>query len=241
MHSPPDNLETSRRLHLTALLAAMIFPTLTTWVYFLALSDAALVQPVYALSKVVQFAFPAVWVLLVQKRRIGWHWPNVGDVVLGVAVGAAMVAAGLAAYYGLFRGSEWLANAPAMVGEKLQHLGIAAPWKYWAFAAFVAVPHAALEEYYWRWFCLGQLRWVCPTGLAVGVSSLAFMSHHVLVLNRFLQAGWPPTLLFSLCVAFGGAVWAIVYFKRGSLYGPWICHLLVDAGIMVIGADLVWG
>ena len=110
-----------------------------------------------------------------------------------------------------------------MIREKITHLGIATPAKYWAFALFVSVPHAALEEYYRRWFCFGQLRRVCPTWLAVGVSSLAFMSHHVLILHRFLQAGWAPTLLFSLCVAFGGAVWALVYARRGSLNGPWIC------------------
>ncbi|MGE0608491.1 MAG: CPBP family intramembrane glutamic endopeptidase [Pirellulales bacterium] len=236
-----DDLETSRSLHFAALAVAMAFPTISTWVYFLAISDAALVQPIYAASKVVQFAFPVFWVWRVQKRAIAWRKPNLGELSAGIAVGALMVAAGLGAYFGYFRDSDWLRFAPAMIGEKLTHLGIAAPGKYWAFAAFVSVPHAALEEYYWRWFCFGQLRRVWPTGLAVVVSAFAFMSHHVLVLNRFLQAGWAPTALFSLCVALGGAVWAVLYARRGSIYGPWVSHLMVDAGIMAIGADLVWG
>ena len=84
---------------------AMAFPTMTTWIYFWVLSEAAMVQPVYALSKVVQFAFPVAWVWWMQKRPIGWHWPRLGDIGLGVAVGAAMVAAGLLAYYGFFRDS----------------------------------------------------------------------------------------------------------------------------------------
>jgi hypothetical protein len=33
-------------------------------------------------------------------------------------------------------------------------------------------------------------------------------------------------------------LWAAVYERTGCLYGPWISHLLVDAGIMWIGYDL---
>src|SRR5688500_12816071 len=141
MHQTINQLETARWWHWAALLTAMVFPTLTTWIYFGVLSEAAMVQPVYALSKVVQFDFPVAWVWWMQKRRIGWHWPSAGDMGLGAPVGAAMVAAGLAAYYGFFRDSAWLANAPQTIREKITHLGIATPGKYWAFALFVSVPH----------------------------------------------------------------------------------------------------
>jgi uncharacterized protein len=48
----------------------------------------------------------------------------------------------------------------------------------------------------------------------------------------------PWTWLFSLSVAVGGAFWAWLYQRTGSLYGPWLSHLLVDAAIFLVGYDL---
>ena len=39
-------------------------------------------------------------------------------------------------------------------------------------------------------------------------------------------------------IAAGGAVWAWIYERTGSLYGPWLSHLVVDAGIFIIGYDI---
>ena len=65
------------------------------------------------------------------------------------------------------------------------------------------------------------------------------MAHHVLVLATFF--GWtsPATYLFSLAIAVGAAVWAWLYARTDSIYGPWLSHLLVDAGIFLIGYDMV--
>ena len=54
--------------------------------------------------------------------------------------------------------------------------------------------------------------------------------------------GWtsPATWLFSLAIAIGGAAWAWLYHRSGSLVGPWLSHLLVDAAIFVIGYHLVF-
>jgi membrane protease YdiL (CAAX protease family) len=55
--------------------------------------------------------------------------------------------------------------------------------------------------------------------------------------------GWtsPLTLLFSASVAVGGAFWAWLYERTGSLLGPWLSHLVIDAGIFFIGFKLVAG
>ena len=45
----------------------------------------------------------------------------------------------------------------------------------------------------------------------------------------------------SLGVAVGGAVWSWAYRRSGSLLGPWLSHILVDTGIMLIGYDLLRG
>jgi membrane protease YdiL (CAAX protease family) len=43
----------------------------------------------------------------------------------------------------------------------------------------------------------------------------------------------------SLGVAVGGAVWARLYDRSGSLLGPWLSHLLVDAAIFFVGYELL--
>ena len=47
------------------------------------------------------------------------------------------------------------------------------------------------------------------------------------------------TYFFAICVAIGGMIWAWLYDRTGSLYGPWLSHLAVDAGIFFIGWDMV--
>ncbi len=47
------------------------------------------------------------------------------------------------------------------------------------------------------------------------------------------------TYLFSLAVAVGGVIWAWMYEKTGSLYGPRVSHALVDTVIFIVGYDLL--
>jgi membrane protease YdiL (CAAX protease family) len=108
-------------------------------------------------------------------------------------------------------------------------------------AAFIAVAHAALEEYYWRWFVFGRLRRHLAVGAAAVLSGLAFMGHHVLVLAVYFPGRfWGAAVPLSLAIAVGGVVWAWLYHRSGSLLGPWLSHVLVDAAIMLIGYDLMF-
>ena len=62
-----------------------------------------------------------------------------------------------------------------------------------------------------------------------------------LFLAVYLPGNLPLALFFSLCVAVGGAFWGWLYHQTGSLYAPWASHLLIDAGIMAVGYDMVRG
>jgi membrane protease YdiL (CAAX protease family) len=126
-----------------------------------------------------------------------------------------------------------------MVAAKVRDMRLVTPGLYLSFALFLAVPHSLLEEYYWRWFAFGQLRRVAPLGWAIGISSLGFMAHHVIVIQQLLHGPWALSLFLAGCVAAGGAVWAWMYDRQRSLYGPWVGHFLVDAVVMYIGFDLV--
>lgn len=232
-------LETSRGWHVAILVLVMVLPTASTWLYFVLLAGLPSMQVVYLGSKVLQFGLPVAWVVCIQKRRLRIGRPQFGDLLLGLVFGAVAVGVGLAAYYGYFQGSVYLERAPALIQAKTQGMGLTRPALYVAFALFVSVPHALLEEYYWRWFVFGQWCRVLPVGIAVVMSSLAFMAHHVIVVHEFLQTSWWVTAFFSCCIAFGGAVWAAIYRRSGSLYGAWLSHLILDCGIMWIGYDLI--
>ncbi|MCU0958698.1 MAG: CPBP family intramembrane metalloprotease [Pirellulaceae bacterium] len=224
-----------------AIAAALTYPTLLTLVYFVLLADfpASVQQSAYTLGKCLQFLFPLVWVVVVCGERPRLRWPGMRGVPTGLAFGLAVLVATAAVYLGWFRASAALAGLELQAVEKVRDLGLDRFWKYAATGVFYALAHSLLEEYYWRWFVFGQLHRYAPLSTAIGVSSLGFMAHHVVLLATFL--GWqsPLTYLFSLAVAVGGAVWAWLYASSRSLLGPWLSHMLVDLAIFVIGYDLV--
>ncbi len=224
-----------------ALALALTFPTLTTAVYFILLSGHPLMGAVYAVAKVLQLAFPVVWAPTYERQTVRPARPQWAGIGEGLALGAAVLAATLAAYYGYFKTSSVLAGAGAEVVEKMNGFGVDSAAKFLALACFISLLHSLLEEYYWRWFVFGRLTSMVPLGLAVVLSSLGFMAHHVLVVGQFLHGYGPYTWFFSSCVAVGGALWAWLYHRTRTLYGPWLSHLLVAAGLMWIGYDLWQG
>lgn len=238
-NDPP--LETRRSWHAAALVFAMALPTVGTWLYFIVLAGQAAMQAAYGLTKVVQFAFPLVWVVGIQRRTLRLTTPATTGVAAGLAFGAAVLAAMLALYFAWLRHTPLIAEAAGEVETKVNEIGIATPLGFLGLALFYCLLHSLAEEYYWRWFVFGQLHRVLPLPAAVLLSSLAFMAHHVLVVATYMWQYPPALIFFSLSVAVGGAYWAWLYHRSGSLYGPWLSHLLVDAGIMIVGYDMIWG
>jgi membrane protease YdiL (CAAX protease family) len=226
---------------LAVLVIAIVLPSVITWLYFFRAAGAppGVQSAVFGVVKVIQFGMPVVWVMAVQKGRVKLWPPGAQGVVFGLVFGAVIAAAMFGLYYGWLRSAELLASATPEVRAKVSGFGIDAVWKYAALGVFYSVCHSFLEEYYWRWFVFGQLRSWTPLGGAIAISSLGFMAHHVLVLGKYFGFANPTTYLFSACIAVGGAVWAWLYYRSGSLLGPWVSHLLVDTAIFGIGFVLV--
>ena len=223
------------------ILFALAFPSVLTWLYFVALADqpSATQQGVYSVGKVVQFAFPAVWVFLV----IGRPWPSrvlsPRGLVLGLLFGG-LVGLGMWGIYALAMQPMGYFDGPALaIRAKVESTGLNSVVRYAALGCFYVVFHSLLEEYYWRWFVFGELRQRQSALVAVVVSSAGFMAHHVILLAVYFGWSSPLTYLFSLGVAVGGAVWAWLYERSGTLLAPWLSHALVDAAIFVIGFDVV--
>jgi membrane protease YdiL (CAAX protease family) len=209
-------------------------------VFFVLLADrASEMQAAYGLGKAIQFAFPLLWVLAIQRRRLRLKRPASAGLAEGAGFGALVLVAMLLMYHMWLKPAGYLDAAAEEVWQKVKAFGADTPVKYFALGAFYSLGHSLLEEYYWRWFVFGQLRRLLPLRPAIVVSSVGFMAHHVLLLGTYF--GWfsPATVLFSLAVAVGGAVWAWIYHRSDSLYGPWLSHLLVDAAIFLVGYNLV--
>jgi membrane protease YdiL (CAAX protease family) len=247
----------------TAVITAIVLPSVITWIYFFQAegAKAGAQVAIFGVVKVLQFALPVVWVFFVQRssgrepsaNRVSANpeidsdadasrpprMSGVAGVLLGLAFGALVAAAMMSLYFAVLRGSALLAAPSEEITAKIAGWNIDTAWKYALLGVFYSLVHSFLEEYYWRWFVFGQLRRSIALSAAIAISSLGFMAHHVLVLGKFFGFDHWATYVFSACVAIGGAVWAWLYQRSGSLRGPWLSHLLVDAAIFAIGYDLV--
>jgi membrane protease YdiL (CAAX protease family) len=236
------NSRTSRRADAAALWAAALFPTLATWLYVVVLAQhpSAAVQAAFMAEKIVQFAFPAVWVVMIRRQKLQFVKPSSAGVAEGLALGVAVLAGMLLLYFHWLKPAGYLGIAAVAIRAKATMLGMGSPTRFILGGVLLSSIHSLLEEYYSRWFLFGRLRRFMPVAAAVLLSSLAFTAHHVILLAVFF-GGWSwATIFFSLCVAIGGAAWAWIYHRSGSLLGPWLSHLLIDAGIFVVGFDLMW-
>lgn len=239
-----------------ALAFAMVFPTVAIWLYFYAAPDAATSRLAYGVAKAVQFAFPLAWVLLAEKGALGFGRNRPAGALpravepgglgrglgAGLATGLVALAGLVAGYPALLAGWAALAGAPAAIGAKLAVFGVESPAGFLLMAAFYSLIHSFLEEYYWRWFVFGRLRRRLSPPAAGVVSSLAFSSHHVLLLGVLLGGFGPATWLLAAGVFAAGTAWAWLFHRGGGLAGPWLSHALADAGLMWIGYSLwqVW-
>ena len=230
-----------RRAEIAVTVFGLVLPTLVTLVYFVGLASAPeLTQQIaYGACKTFQFLLPVIWVCLIRRERIGLPENPLHGLIGGIGFGL-VVSLAMVALYSLWLKPSGLMDGPAVfVREKVLRIGVDGVGKYVAMGVFYALVHSFLEEYYWRWFVFGRLQRWTSSIVAVVVSSLGFMAHHVLVIAVFF--GWtnPLTYFLSISVAVGGAVWAILYRRSGNLVATWLSHLIIDASIFLIGFLMV--
>lgn len=225
------------------LAVALTLPTLITLVYFVWLAESAAL--VYGPLKALQFSLPLVWYWAVRRKEsrspeaASPQWG--ASIAIGVAFGALVAAAGLALFYLWLAPLDVFAAGRGEILAKVETMGLRSPGVFVALAVFYSLIHSFLEEYYWRWFVFRECRAQQSLSLSIVVSSLGFMAHHVLVLSEYFGWASPWTYLLSLSVAIGGAFWAWLYERYGTLIGPWLSHLLIDAMIFAIGYQMVFG
>jgi membrane protease YdiL (CAAX protease family) len=237
IHPPSNHIA----LRWCGVIFALVFPSIITWGYFvLAANYSGTVQQATYLSvKIIQFAFPLVWVWAVLREPLRLRRAGPSGLLMGAAFSAVVVAAGWLVFEWWLRETSVFQLAAAKIHSKIAQFGIDTAWKYAILGVFYSLIHSLLEEYYWRWFAFGQLRKLIPLWPAVLISAIAFAGHHVIVLSEFFREAPWLTWLFASAVTVGGVFWAWLYERTGSLYSTWLSHLLIDAGIFWIGYELV--
>jgi membrane protease YdiL (CAAX protease family) len=231
------------------LVFALVFPTLSSWVYFELFSQPNggggagnyAMQAAWIVGKAIQFAFPLFWVWVVERSQVWPSKPTLRGLEFGIGFGLLVSGAGLLLYYGLLRHHPLMQELPEKVRRKATELGMPSPARYFLVVGFLSFVHSLLEEYYWRWFVFSSLRKRMNFGLATAVSAIFFAAYHVINLSAFFPGRlWTLVMPLSGCIAVGGAAWAWLYARTGSIYAPWLSHLLIDAAIFWVGYDLIF-
>ena len=231
----------SNTTRFTLLVVAMLFPTFMAAMYFVYLPNGGLAQAAYYGGKTLQFAFPVLFVLLVDRRLPRPKRPDFVGLSWGLAFGLVVAAAMLALYFGWLADTFLFADTGRLVKGKLDVFHVSSRAEYVLLATAIAVVHSLAEEYYWALVrVLAQLNRLVNLPLAIALSSFAFVGHHVLVLNAYFPGRfWIVVIPFSLAIAVGGAFWAWLFARTGTIYSSWLSHALVDAAFFVIGWDLL--
>ncbi len=232
-----------RRLDIAAVVFALVLPSVLTWLYFIVLQNtlSSVQQGVYTAGKVVQFGFPVFWVVAIQRARLRLKFPGRAGIIEGALFGAAVFALMLLTYFGWLKPSGSFGAPGEAICRRVASFGVDRPLPFLTLAVFYSLIHSFFEEYYYRWFVFGQLQRFVPVAVAILISSLGFMGHHVIILGHYFGYDSWITPVFALAIAVGGAVWAWIYYRSGSLLGPWISHFFVDAAIFAIGYNVVSG
>ena len=231
----------------SALAFASFFPLVMTYLYFVVLNDVdGAVNPAlltaFGIGKSIQFLFPVVYVWWFEREKIGVPRPIRHGMPVAIGFGLFVGVSIIGLYYFWARHLPVVAvTTPEKVFHRLQQFDRATPTGFLIMACYICGVHSLGEEYYWRWFVFGWMRRYVPVWVAIVLSSIGFMLHHVVILGVYFPGYfWTLAMPFSLCVAFGGGVWAWIYQRSGTLYAPWLSHALIDAAIMGVGYWMLW-
>src|SRR5262245_13470303 len=128
------------------LLVAMLFPTLATWLYFVAFAGHPAMRVVFALGKLAQFALPLVWIVGVERRPPRFFAGGTRGAGTGLVLGA-IIGGGVLAAHTLAVRSGLLAGAPEAIRAKVVEIGAVGPLEFLALALFYSALHFLIGGY----------------------------------------------------------------------------------------------
>jgi hypothetical protein len=197
--------------------------------------DSMLGKGLFAASKLWLFAFPILWMKLVDRERFGLSLCRNGGMLAGLVSGAVLsVLIGL----GYFAFGQGLFDKPFFVG-KMREIGLGAWPVYLGGAAYWILVNSVLEEYVWRWFVYRKCEALVRPTVAIMLTALFFTLHHFIALRAYCSL--PIAIACSLGVFLGGAVWSFMYRSYRSIWPGYLSHALVDLAVFGLGAAILFG
>ncbi|MEM1294119.1 MAG: CPBP family intramembrane glutamic endopeptidase [Verrucomicrobiota bacterium] len=229
----------SRTRILLGLGIGLLFPLISNLLYFVVAGSPLLAQIGYFGSKAMLLVWPLICFFLILPRGPGETRPGPArkqvwwSLLLGIQTGVIIFAAIVLLMQSPI-GRFVLEGADA-VKERVSQLGF--DRNFLVAAILISTVHAALEEYYWRWFAWGQLRRFVPGFQSHVIAGFAFAAHHYVIVWVYFTP-WFAIFLGTM-VAVGGMIWSVMYQRTGSLIGAWISHMFVDLAIFWVGWTLI--
>ncbi len=226
----------SKRRLWAALLPALLVPLLASIIYFVLFPGTWFGKACFALVKFHLVAWPligTVWIMRESLRRPSPSWAvRLHTLIPSALIGIAVVAAMLV----LMRTplGEIVHSSGSRIRDKVDDLGMLD--HYIAFSIFICFVNSLIEEIYWRWFAYGNLRRVMPLPWAHLLAAISFAAHHLVVVSTFFPLGF--ALFIACAVGIGGLIWSLLYQRYNTILGPWVCHIIIDAGFLWIVYDL---
>ncbi len=222
-----------RRQAVWALLLLVPVPSFGTWMAMVQAEGTTAGQIIFGAAKLWVVLLPLGWLVLVEKGRPAIPRPSARGMPAAVLAGVVIVAVIAAAYWLL--GLPWI--DAALVRERAIKIGLGHPAVYLLGALYWCTINSLLEEYVWRWFVFTRCEALMPRGLAVLSSALFFTLHHVVALAVYFDAR--VTVLGSVGVFAGGAIWSWLYLRYRNIWAAYVCHVFADVPIFVIGWKLI--
>lgn len=191
-------------------------------------------QSIYLLSKIWIVVLPVLWLLKVERGRLVLPRPEASSCGVGLLLGLALGVMIIGAYVLL---GSWI--DVELFREAATRIGLGTPARFIGFAVYLSLVNALVEEYVWRWFVFRKTEALIRGYPAVLLSALFFTMHHVFALAA--QMPWLVTVLSSIGVFVGGAVWSWCYLRFRSIWPGYVSHVVADVAIFWIGWRLLFG
>lgn len=237
LHRTDQHPHATRRW--AVVLPALLLPLSASFLYFVVFPGTAIGHAAYSSVKVFELLWPAIATLFILREPLRREPPGViarrHSLLEGTLFGLAVVALMLLLKEFTFMGTL-MEQSAGQVRQRVADMGMLNHYILAALA--ISIAHAALEEWYWRWFVFGNLRHLLRERTAHVIAATGFAAHHLVVTSQFFPFGL--ALFLSVSVGIGGAFWSWQYQRHRTLLGPWFGHMIVDFGIFWVGYGLLF-
>lgn len=189
----------------------------------------------WGVAKFWLLAFPLAWHVLIDRHPISFSRPQHGGWTIAAVSGIVISLAIVAGYFIIGR----TLLVPAEVRSALKPEALHQLPVFIGAAIYWITINSLLEEYVYRWFIFRKAEVLAGGWAAVVISALIFVIHHTIALVHYVEP--LVTILSSIGIFIGGAIWSALYLKYRSIWIPWLSHAIVDIAVFGVAGWIIFG